>query len=31
MGIDIFSIEPTKVSRDLRGKIVLLYGEIFAA
>jgi len=27
MSIDIFGIEPTKVSRDLRGKIVLLYGE----
>lgn len=28
MSIDIFNIEPTKVSRDLRGKIVLLYGEM---
>lgn len=28
MAIDIFNIEPSKVSRDLRGKIVLLYGEI---
>jgi hypothetical protein len=27
MTIDIFSIEPTKVSRDLRGKVVILYGE----
>lgn len=27
MAIDIFGIEPTKVSRDLRGKITLLYGE----
>lgn len=26
--IDIFNLEPTKVSRDLRGKIVLLYGEM---
>lgn len=27
MSIDIFNIQPTQVSRDLRGKIVLLYGE----
>lgn len=25
--IDIFNIEPTKVSRDLKGKYILLYGE----
>jgi hypothetical protein len=27
MGIDIFSIKPTEVSRDLSQKIVLVYGE----
>lgn len=27
MAIDIFNLEPTVVSRDLRGKIVLFYGE----
>lgn len=25
--IDIFNIEPTKISRDLKGKFVLIYGE----
>lgn len=27
MSIDLLSLEPTKVSRDLSGKIILLYGE----
>ena len=27
MGINLFEIEPTVVSRDLRGKIVMFYGE----
>lgn len=27
MTIDIFNLEPTVISRDLRGKIVLFYGE----
>lgn len=26
-GIDIFSLEPTKISADLKGKFILLYGE----
>lgn len=26
-GIDIFSLEPSKISRDLKGKFILLYGE----
>lgn len=26
-GIDIFNIEPTKISRDLRGKFLCLYGD----
>lgn len=25
--VDIFNIEPTKISRDLKGKFVLIYGE----
>lgn len=25
--IDIFNIEPTKISRDLKGKFILIYGE----
>ncbi len=27
MGIDIFSIKPSVISRDLKGKYVLLYGK----
>ena len=27
MAIDIFSIEPNKISRDLKGKYVLVYGK----
>ena len=26
-GIDIFNIEPNKISRDLKGKFILIYGE----
>ena len=25
--IDIFNIEPNKISRDLKGKFILIYGE----
>lgn len=25
--IDIFSLEPSKISRDLKGKYILLYGQ----
>jgi hypothetical protein len=25
--IDIFSLEPSKISRDLKGKFILIYGE----
>jgi len=25
--IDIFSLEPSKISRDLKGKFLLIYGE----
>ena len=25
--IDIFSIEPSKISRDLKGKFLLIYGQ----
>lgn len=25
-GIDIFNIEPSKISRDLKGKYILIYG-----
>jgi len=27
--IDIFSLEPSKISRDLKGKFLLIYGEPF--
>lgn len=27
MGIDILSIQPSVISRDLRGKYVMLYGK----
>lgn len=27
MGIDLLSLQPTVISRDLRGKYVLLYGK----
>lgn len=27
MAIDIFSIEPTKLCKDLSGRFVLLYGQ----
>lgn len=27
MAIDIFSIEPNKISRDLKGKYVLVYSK----
>lgn len=26
MAIDIFNIEPSKISRDLKGKYILIYG-----
>lgn len=25
--LDIFSLEPSKISRDLKGKFLLIYGE----
>lgn len=25
--IDIFSLEPSKISRDLKGKFLLIYGQ----
>ena len=28
--IDIFSLEPSKISRDLKGKFLLIYGEPFS-
>lgn len=27
MAIDLLQLEPTKISRDLKGKFVCLYGE----
>lgn len=29
--LDIFNLEETKISRDLKGKYLLIYGEPFAA
>ena len=27
MDLDIFKLEPSKISRDLKGKFLLIYGE----